>query len=171
MAAADIFVFPSYREGFGSVVIEAAACGLLTVASRTYGLTDAVVEGTTGLLHPRRHRGLARSAGTFVQRRDTAWQHGRKGPRACECQFLDGIDKHAYARILRTCFRASLTASSLARVGARQGNCRLDHAICVRLSCPKIAASMTESRSGFNVTAPRGVKSRVAPDQRRGLAV
>lgn len=51
MAAADVFVLPSHREGFGSTVIEAAACGLPTVASRIYGLTDAVVDGETGLLH------------------------------------------------------------------------------------------------------------------------
>jgi glycosyltransferase involved in cell wall biosynthesis len=53
MAAADIFVLPSHREGFGSTVIEAAACGLPAVASRIYGLTDAVVDGETGLLHER----------------------------------------------------------------------------------------------------------------------
>lgn len=52
MAAADIFVLPSYREGFGSVVIEAAACGLPAVVSRIYGLTDAVEENVTGLMHP-----------------------------------------------------------------------------------------------------------------------
>jgi len=51
MAAADIFCLPSYREGFGMVIIEAAAAGLPAVASRIYGITDAVVDGLTGLLH------------------------------------------------------------------------------------------------------------------------
>lgn len=52
MAAADIFCLPSYREGFGSTIIEAAACGLPSVASRIYGLTDAVIHGVTGFLYP-----------------------------------------------------------------------------------------------------------------------
>lgn len=51
MQAADLFCMPSYREGFGSSVIEAAACGVPTLASRIYGLTDAVVEGKTGWMH------------------------------------------------------------------------------------------------------------------------
>lgn len=51
MAAADVFCLPSYREGFGLVLIEAGAAGLPVVASRIYGITDAVIEGETGLLH------------------------------------------------------------------------------------------------------------------------
>lgn len=50
MAAADIFCLPSYREGFGMTIIEAAACEIPTVASRIYGITDAVDDGTTGVL-------------------------------------------------------------------------------------------------------------------------
>ena len=50
MNASDIFCLPSYREGFGSVVLEAAACGVPSVVSRIYGLVDSVVEGETGLL-------------------------------------------------------------------------------------------------------------------------
>jgi glycosyltransferase involved in cell wall biosynthesis len=51
MQAADLFCLPSYREGFGSSVIEAAACGVPALVSRIYGLTDAVVEGKTGWMH------------------------------------------------------------------------------------------------------------------------
>ena len=51
MAASDVFCLPSYREGFGLVLIEAGAVGLPVVASRIYGITDAVVDGETGLLH------------------------------------------------------------------------------------------------------------------------
>lgn len=50
MAAADIFCLPSYREGFGSVIIEAAAAGIPSVGSRIYGLTDAIEGNVSGLL-------------------------------------------------------------------------------------------------------------------------
>jgi glycosyltransferase involved in cell wall biosynthesis len=52
MACADIFCLPSYREGFGSVIIEASATGLPAIASNIYGLVDAVNNNETGLLHP-----------------------------------------------------------------------------------------------------------------------
>lgn len=52
MAAADLFCLPSYREGFGSSILEAAAAGVPGVATSIYGLTDAVENGVTGLLVP-----------------------------------------------------------------------------------------------------------------------
>jgi glycosyltransferase involved in cell wall biosynthesis len=55
MAITDILCLPSYREGFGTVVIEAAAMGVPTVGTAIYGLSDAVVQGETGLLVPPRN--------------------------------------------------------------------------------------------------------------------
>ena len=51
MSCSDVLCLPSYREGFGSVIIEAAAVGLPAIASNIYGLTDAVQHGETGILH------------------------------------------------------------------------------------------------------------------------
>ena len=48
---ADVLVLPSYREGFGTIVIEAASMGIPCIASDIYGLNDAIVNNKTGLLH------------------------------------------------------------------------------------------------------------------------
>lgn len=62
MAIADILCLPSYREGFGTVVIEAAAMGVPTVGTDIYGLSDAVVNGETGILVPPRDAAALASA-------------------------------------------------------------------------------------------------------------
>lgn len=51
MACSDVLCLPSYREGFGSVVIEAAAVGLPAIVTNIYGLQDAVINGKTGILY------------------------------------------------------------------------------------------------------------------------
>jgi spore coat protein SA len=47
-----VAVMPSLEEGFGLPLAEAMASGLPTVASRTGGMTEIVVEGETGFLVP-----------------------------------------------------------------------------------------------------------------------
>jgi len=47
--AGDVFVLPTYREGFGSSVLEAACVGLPCICSDAYGVLDAYVDGETGL--------------------------------------------------------------------------------------------------------------------------
>ncbi len=47
--AGDVYVLPTYREGFGSSVLEAACVGLPCICSDAYGVLDAYVENETGL--------------------------------------------------------------------------------------------------------------------------
>ncbi len=49
---ADIFCFPSRREGFGLAAAEAMAAGLPLVTSNVGGLTDYVIDGETGFKCP-----------------------------------------------------------------------------------------------------------------------
>lgn len=49
-SAMDIFTLPSYREGFGSVLIEAEAMGVPVVATDIPGPIDAMLNNKTGLL-------------------------------------------------------------------------------------------------------------------------
>lgn len=52
LAAMDIFVLPSYREGFGNVNIEASAMSLPVIATDIPGSRNSVLNGETGLLIP-----------------------------------------------------------------------------------------------------------------------
>lgn len=49
LRAADVFCLPSYREGFGTSVIEASSVGLPVICSDTYGIMDAMEDSQTGL--------------------------------------------------------------------------------------------------------------------------
>lgn len=50
LRASDVFAFPSVFEGLGLSLIEAQACGLACVASRTGGIVDVIEDGRNGLL-------------------------------------------------------------------------------------------------------------------------
>lgn len=59
---ADIFVSPTYAEGFSNTILEAMACGLAVVSCRAVGVVDCIADGVTGLLsEPGDIAGLAAS--------------------------------------------------------------------------------------------------------------
>ena len=51
-AAADALVFPSYREGFPNVVIEAGAMGLPSIVTNINGSREIIIEGENGIIIP-----------------------------------------------------------------------------------------------------------------------
>lgn len=88
LAVSHIFCLPSYREGFGTVVIEAAAMGLPTVGTAIYGLTDAVEDGVTGILVPPRDaRTLEGALRRLVDDPDERARMGTAARRRCRDYF------------------------------------------------------------------------------------
>lgn len=51
-AAADCFVFPSYREGFPNTVLEAGAMGLSSIVTDINGSREIIKEGENGMVIP-----------------------------------------------------------------------------------------------------------------------
>lgn len=47
--AADVYVLPTYREGFGLSILEASSTGLPVIVSDTYGVRDSIIDNETGL--------------------------------------------------------------------------------------------------------------------------
>jgi len=51
-AISDVLVFPSYREGFPNVVMQAGAMGLNCIATDINGCNEIIIEGKNGVLIP-----------------------------------------------------------------------------------------------------------------------
>lgn len=45
----NVFVLPSYREGFPTVVLEASSLGIPVIVSKATGCVDSIIENVTGL--------------------------------------------------------------------------------------------------------------------------
>lgn len=54
LAASDSFVFPSYREGFPNVVIEAGAMSIPSIVTDINGSREIIIDGKNGLIIPPR---------------------------------------------------------------------------------------------------------------------
>ena len=80
LAAMDVMVLPTYREGFGTVLIEASAMGRPVVATRVTGCVDAVQDGVTGLLvSPHDPDALAAAILRYLDDPDLRASHGAAG--------------------------------------------------------------------------------------------
>lgn len=95
MNVADILVLPSYREGFGTTVIEAASIGIPCVASNIYGLSDAVVDNKTGLLHKVKDvSDIVKKCEYFILNKQQINIMGTSAKQRVETDFKDEILSH-----------------------------------------------------------------------------
>ena len=103
LKALDLYVQPSLAEGLGSAVLEAMACRLPVVASRTGGVPESVVDGTTGLLCPPGDAAaLAEAILTLLRSRERATAMGAKGRERVEERFSAPAMVGAYFELYRT---------------------------------------------------------------------
>ncbi|MDE7025240.1 MAG: glycosyltransferase family 4 protein [Paramuribaculum sp.] len=67
LLASDAFVFPSYREGFPNVVIEAGAMGLPSIVTDINGSREIIMEGRNGtIIPPRDAEALYKAMKSFI---------------------------------------------------------------------------------------------------------
>ena len=118
LAAFDIFILPSNREGIGSILLDAMEQGLPVVASRVGGVPDIVHDGENGLLidpaNPAQLRDAILRCGATPRLRRAVW---RARPRVRE-GFHGGSDVAQVSRALRIAARPArreLAAASMAR--------------------------------------------------------
>jgi glycosyltransferase involved in cell wall biosynthesis len=80
LSACDVFVLPSYREGFPVSILEAMAAGRPVIASDIDGVNESVAEGVSGLLVPAGDAAaLASALEALLKNRDKAVEMGRRG--------------------------------------------------------------------------------------------
>lgn len=78
LAASDAFVFPSYREGFPNVVIEAGAMGLPSIVTDINGSREIIIDGDNGIIiPPRRSETLRQAMEIFLTDKDMAQKLSR----------------------------------------------------------------------------------------------
>ena len=89
LGAADVFAFPSEFEALGLSLLEAGACGLPSVGTRTGGIVDVIDDGATGLLFEAGDTsGLARCLGELL---DSPAFRARMG-KAARARILERFD-------------------------------------------------------------------------------
>jgi glycosyltransferase involved in cell wall biosynthesis len=87
-AASDVFAFPTYREGFCLVAVEAGAMELPVVATSISGVVEAVEDGVTGtLVAPYDAEATANAIRLYLENPELRRRHGCAGRRRALMDF------------------------------------------------------------------------------------
>lgn len=87
----DIFVLPSYREGFPTVTLEASASGLPVVTTKNTGCVDSILEGKTGIFTELTPQAIADALEVYIGDPELRKEHGSNGRRFVVENFSEQI--------------------------------------------------------------------------------
>lgn len=105
LQVADVFVIPTWREGFGMSIIEAQGLGLPVITSDVYGVVDASVEGETGLrCKVGDVESLYQSMVDYHNNPTMRLKHGTAGRKRVETLYNNKVVTQAWLEYYRTLF-------------------------------------------------------------------
>ena len=109
-ARMDVLAFPSYREGFPNVPLEAASAEVPAVGYRSTGVVDAIADGETGLIVDQRDiAGLATSLERYLVDDTLRAEHGR----AARARAIVEFSHDAVWRAWEAHYRARLSRAGI----------------------------------------------------------
>lgn len=83
LAASDVFVFPSYREGFPNVVIQAGALGVPSIVTDINGSNEIILPGENGVIIPSKNEEALYQALKDTLEHKEKWQEMARKSRDC----------------------------------------------------------------------------------------
>jgi glycosyltransferase involved in cell wall biosynthesis len=102
-AASDLFVLPSYEEGFGLVFVEASSHHIPSIGTRVGGVPEVVVDGETGVLVPAGDVASLRQAIEFLATNDDLRiRLGRQAGARAEAEFSVNVMADRYHDLLKS---------------------------------------------------------------------
>ena len=75
----DVFILPTYREGFPTVSLEASSMNLPVIITKATGCTDAILEGRTGTFVTNDPSDIAEKILFYIENESIAKIHGKQG--------------------------------------------------------------------------------------------
>lgn len=83
----DVFILPSYREGFPTVALEASSMGLPVLITKATGCTEAIIENETGLFITHEPLDIFSKINYYYKNKDIAKIHGDNGRKFVDTNF------------------------------------------------------------------------------------
>lgn len=78
-ALMDVFVLPSYREGFPTSILEASAMGLPVLTTKVTGCVDSIIENKTGIFIPHDAQAISSAIELLYNDKKMRMNYGKNG--------------------------------------------------------------------------------------------